>query len=129
MLSGYSRSALLRVLGVLLLLLLVGTQMPGGLRDGLERSLHAPIALSGWAHFFLFAAMAGVAASAPLGWRWHHIGLCAAVLALGTEALQFLAVNRHPGLRDVLIDLAGTCFGFGWVRFVATTPQLATSTQ
>lgn len=107
----FSRLSVLRLLGLLLAMLLVGTQIPGGLRDALEHGLHAPFALSGWAHFGLFALMAALAYLPPLGWRMHHVGAAAAALALGTEALQFLAVNRHPGLDDVLIDLAGATTG------------------
>ncbi|MBP6483242.1 MAG: hypothetical protein KA254_01330 [Rhodoferax sp.] len=108
---GFSRVWMLRALVMLLAVLLVGTQMPGALRDALEHRLHAPFALSAWAHFGLFAAMATLARLPPLGWRLHHVGAAALALALGTEALQFLAVNRHPGLGDVLTDLAGATAG------------------
>jgi hypothetical protein len=43
------------------LLLLVGTQMPGAWRAGIEDSLHAPVGLSVWAHFVMFVGIAWVA--------------------------------------------------------------------
>ena len=39
------------------------------------------------------------------------ISLQLLVLALLTEAFQFFATERHPRLRDVGIDLAGTLAG------------------
>lgn len=99
-----------RLLLVLVLLLVVGTQMPGAWRAGIEGRLHSPWPLSSWAHFFMFAAMAWVA-SVPLAWHWLRVVLVALALALLTEGLQFFAIDRHPQLLDVGIDLAGIGLG------------------
>ena len=108
---------------VLLLLLLIGTQMPNAWRAGIEGSLHLPWGISSWAHLVLFASMAWVA-SAHLGWRAPRILLVALALALLTEGLQYFAINRHPRLLDVGIDLAGAGLAIGlawlatqWARF------------
>jgi len=44
----------------------------------------------------------------PLAYTAKQVVLLALVLALLTEALQFLAIDRHPRLVDVGIDMAGT---------------------
>lgn len=99
-----------RLLALQVLLLLVGTQMPGAWRAGLEGSLHAPWGLSSAAHLVLFAGLAWVA-FAPLRWSWLRVLLAALVLALLTEGLQFFAIDRHPRLWDVGIDMAGVALG------------------
>ena len=99
-----------RLLGLQVLLLLIGTQMPGAWRASLESQLHSPWGLSSWAHFFLFAGMAWVAAG-PLAWPWPRVIWAALGLALLTEGLQFFALDRHPRWQDVVIDLAGTGLG------------------
>ena len=107
------------LLGAQLLALLVGTQMPGAWRSGVMASLHAPSVLSSLAHLVLFAGMAAVAAAPPLQWSVRRIVLAALVIAVLTEALQFVALDRHPRLRDVGIDMAGALLGVvfmkGWV--------------
>lgn len=103
-----SRRLVWGLLALLVVALLVGTQMPDAWRNGVERRLHAPFPLSSWAHFVLFAAMALVLLVRPLAWPWWRIVLGALVLALLTEGLQFLAIERHPRWIDVGIDLAGT---------------------
>ena len=103
------------------LLLLIGTQMPGALRAELEASLHSPWGLSSWAHFVIFAGMAAVAYARPMGWSWHRVLLAALCLALVTEGLQFFAIDRHPRWVDVGIDMAGALMGLGWVRWIATS--------
>ena len=55
-----------RLLLLQLILLLIGTQMPGAWRAGIEGNLHAPFGLSSWAHFVLFAGIAWVAYAQPL---------------------------------------------------------------
>lgn len=46
----------------------------------------------------------------------RRAGLLAALaLALLTEGLQFLAIDRHPRLVDVGIDLAGVGLVLAWV--------------
>ena len=54
-------------------------------------------------------AMAGLPCIHPMAWPVRRIVLMA--LALVTEGLQFFAINRHPGLGDVLIDMAGLVTG------------------
>ena len=102
------------------LLLLVGTQMPGAMRAGLEASLHSSWALSSWAHFVIFLGMAAVAYAKPMAWPWHRVLLVALCLALLTEGLQFFAIDRHPRWLDVGIDMAGALTGLGLVRWIAT---------
>jgi VanZ family protein len=105
---------------VLLLVLVIGTQIPGAWRNGLEQSLHAPFPLSKLAHVLLFASMACLARVPPLMWPLRRIVLAALALGLATEALQLLAIERHPGLDDVAIDLAGTALGLtlaAWSRW------------
>lgn len=91
-----------------LLALLIGTQMPGAWRSGVEHSLHAPGSLSSWAHFVVFIGIALVLSVRPLAWPAWRVVLLALTLALLTEGLQFFAINRHPRWIDVGIDMAGT---------------------
>lgn len=95
----------------LVVVLMIGTQMPGSLRDGIERSLHAPIPLSSLAHFVLFTGMSGLLAARPIAWAPRRIGACMLVLAVLTETLQIFAINRHPRLLDIGIDMVGFAAG------------------
>lgn len=104
------------LLGLQLLALLVGTQMPGVWRSAAEQTLHAPSWFSSFSHFALFAGMAMVLALRPLAWSVVRIVLAALALALLTEGLQFLAIDRHPRLMDVGIDMAGTIFALALVK-------------
>jgi len=88
--------------------LFVGTQMPNVWRNGVEQSLHAPSSLSSWAHFAVFCSMSLLLLMRPLACSARRVMLLALALAMLTEALQFFAVDRHPRLRDVGIDMAGT---------------------
>lgn len=97
--------------GLLAAVLLVGTQIPGRLRDTLERSLHAPFPLSSLAHFLLFTGMAWLLASRPIAWPARRTGAVLLGLALLTEGLQVFAINRHPRWLDVGIDMAGFLVG------------------
>lgn len=106
-----------RLLLLQALLLLIGTQMPGAWRAGIEGSLHAPFGLSSWAHFVLFAGMAWVANARPLNWPWQRVMLAALGLALLTEGLQFFAIDRHPRMIDVGIDMAGALVGVAIIFF------------
>ena len=100
---------LARLLALFMLIaLLVGTQMPGRWRAGIEGSVHAPFALSSWAHFAVFAGLAWVLSVKPLCWPAPRIFLTALALAVVTEGLQFFAVDRHPRLTDIAIDMSGT---------------------
>ena len=104
------------LLGLQLLALLVGTQMPGAWRSDTVQTLHAPSWVSSFSHFALFAGMAMLLAVRPLAWPVVRIVLAALALALLTEGLQFLAVERHPRLLDVGIDMAGTFFALILVK-------------
>ena len=102
-----------------LVLLLLGTQMPGAWRAGIEASLHALFSLSAWAHFVMFVGMAWVT-HRHLAWPWHRVLLAALALALLSEGLQFFALDRHPSMLDVGIDMAGAGLGLlavqAWMR-------------
>ena len=91
-----------------ILALFVGTQMPNAWRNGVEQTLHAPFLLSSWAHFVVFGGMSLLLLMRPLAYTARRVILLAMALALLTEALQFLAIDRHPRLVDVGIDMAGT---------------------
>ena len=94
--------------GLHILALLVGTQMPNAWRSGVEQGLHVPFSLSSWAHFAVFCGMSLLLMMRPLACPAGWVMLLALTLALLTEALQFFAIDRHPRLRDVGIDMAGT---------------------
>ncbi|CAM3441227.1 hypothetical protein [Polaromonas hydrogenivorans] len=104
------------LLALQVLLLLVGTLMPGAWRSGAEHRLHAPFPVSSWAHFVLFAGMGLMLSVRPLAWPTGGIVRAALALALLTEGLQFLAIDRHPRLLDVGIDMAGTVFALALVK-------------
>lgn len=98
-----------------LLALLIGTQMPGAWRSGVEHSVHAPFPLSSLAHFVVFAGMALLLSARPLARPAAQVLLLALALALLTEGLQFFAIERHPRWLDVGIDMAGTLLALGLV--------------
>lgn len=104
------------LLGLQLLALLVGTQMSGVWRSEVEHSLHVPSWLSSGAHFVLFAGMALVLLVRPLAWPTRRVLLAALALALLTEGLQFFAIDRHPRLIDVGIDMAGTFLALAFIK-------------
>ena len=93
--------------GLHLVALFVGTQMPNAWRNGVEQSLQASFPLSSWAHFAVFCSLSLLLLMRPLACSVRRVLLLALVLALLSEALQFFAVDRHPRLRDVGIDMAG----------------------
>jgi VanZ family protein len=92
---------------LLLAMLVVGTQMPGSWRDGIEHRLRTPFSLSSSAHFVLFTAIALVLSLRPFALPPARVLLIALGLALLTEGLQRIAVDRHPRISDVIIDMAG----------------------
>lgn len=101
---------------LLVFALLVGTQMPGAWRGEAVQSLHAPSWVSSWAHFVLFLGIALVLLVRPLAWPTRRVLLAALALALLTEGLQFFAIDRHPRLIDVGIDMAGTLLALVLVK-------------
>ena len=105
-----------RLLVVLLVLLLVGTQMPGAWRDWVFRIAHLPWQLTKVAHFVLFAGMAYLARVPPMSRPVRWIFLAALGLALLTEGLQFFAIARDPSWYDVGIDMAGAATGLLFSR-------------
>ena len=111
-----SRRVSLLLVGLQLLVLLIGTQMPGAWRAEGVQLLHAPSYVSSLAHFVLFAGMAMVVAMRPISWPVMRILAAALALALLTEAFQFFANDRHPRTLDVGIDLAGTVAGLALVK-------------
>jgi len=96
--------------------LLVGTLMPGAWRNGVEQAIEVSLPVSSLAHFVLFTGMALVLAVRPLAWPVVKILLLALSLAVTTEGLQFFALDRHPRLLDVGIDMAGSFFGLALVK-------------
>jgi VanZ family protein len=116
-----SRRSAWSLLALLMAALLVGTQMPNSWRNGIQASLHAPSALSSWAHFVVFASMALLLSIRPLSWPVGKVLLLTFTLACTTEGLQFFALDRHPRLIDVAIDmagaLAGLLLGHGFLRY------------
>ena len=115
----------LGLLALQLACLVLGTQMPGVWRDGLQGAMGLPSGVSSWAHFVLFGGMAALAAARPLQWRWQWVLLAALALALLTEGLQFFALDRHPRWLDVGIDMAGAALGvaLGGLSTDATRPK------
>ena len=87
--------------------------MPNAWRNGVEQSLHIPFSLSSWAHFMVFLGMSMLLLMHPLAYTARRVMWLALALALMTEALQFFATDRHPRLRDVGIDMAGTLLAMG----------------
>lgn len=109
------RLALLAAIAVLL----VGTTMPGSLKGEIEGRLWHLWPWSASAHFVLFGVIAAIPAYGEGRWRvWRALAL-GIFLALLTEWLQGFAPDRHPSLRDALIDLCGTISGLAvaaWMR-------------
>ena len=113
-----------------ILALFVGTQMPNAWRNGVEQSLDVPFSLSSWAHFAVFCGMSLLLMMRPLGYTARRVILLSLGLALMTEALQFLAIDRHPRWRDLGIDMAGTllavvimALGGSWRRMTRSDRQ------
>jgi VanZ family protein len=52
----------------------------------------------------------------PIAWPAARVVLMTLGLALLTEGLQFFAVDRHPRLTDVGIDMTGALLGLVWGR-------------
>ncbi len=106
-----TRPTAVRLLVLLLVLLFLGTQMPGAWRDEAFRVTHLPWQLTKVAHFVIFAALACVARLPPLRASVLAVAFGALALALATEALQRYVPGRDPSWHDVVIDMAGTALG------------------
>ncbi len=107
-----------RLLVFQVLVLFVGTLMPGLWRDSAVTVLGVPGIVSPIAHFLLFCGIAGVAYMAPLNWPGMRVVLFALGLALLTEGLQFFALERHPRWIDIGIDMSGVLTAMLSVRLV-----------
>jgi hypothetical protein len=130
------RSARL-VSAALLLALLFGTLMPGPWKDAALRPLHSPVDLAMLAHMALFAGLSFTIEPARY-WKLRawHLPILALALALATEILQFLAVQRHPRLLDVGFDLFGAFMGWAlfavlnaWARPPRAVPASSAATS
>ena len=97
----------------LVVLLFVGTLMPGSLKAQIESTLWDSMPWSSLAHFAVFGAMAtlSVYGNGRTG-VWRAV-MIAVFFAGATEFLQALVPGRHPLMRDALIDMAGTMTGLG----------------
>ena len=111
-----SRRLAWTLLVLLLIMLVVGTQMPGAWRSGIEHSLRTPFSLSSPAHFVLFTAIALVLSLRPLTLPRSHVFSSALALAFLTEGLQYFDAGRHPRLWDVAIGMAGTVLALGLAK-------------
>lgn len=111
------------LLALLVIALLVGTLMPGALRNAIESRMNASPFFSSASHFFLFLGIALIARMRPLAFGVTHIALAALALGLLSEALQFFAIDRHPRLIDVAIDLMGALAGVGLARKFSPKPE------
>ncbi|TWO72284.1 VanZ family protein [Caenimonas sedimenti] len=98
-------------LALLIAALLAGTAMPGDLKAEIEGQLWQTIPWSATAHFVLFALIALCPVYGRGAWTVMRIFALALLLAMVTELLQSLIPGRHPLVRDVFIDLSGTCIG------------------
>lgn len=105
---------------VLAWLVLIGlaaaTLVPLGLRP------HS--GLSPQAERFLAFAIAGLCLALAYPRRPLLIVIAIVATALGLEAAQYLAINRHPGLPDLIAKLTGGAAGLvlGWAfRAILTT--------
>ena len=111
-----SRRLAWTLLVLLLIMLVVGTQMPGAWRSGIEHSLRTPFSLSSPAHLVFFAAIALVLSLRPLTLPRSHVFLSALALTLLIEGLPYFAAGRRPRLWDVAIDMAGTVLALGLAK-------------
>jgi VanZ family protein len=124
MFLNFNRQIALGLLTALVLVLLVGTLIPGPWRNALEASLHAPIPLAKLAHLLVFMAIAFVVRVPALS--WPVLAVLAVALGLGslTEGLQLLAVQRDASVHDVGIDLLGACTGLVFAQAVREFQKL-----
>ncbi|MDP1999258.1 MAG: VanZ family protein [Rhodoferax sp.] len=106
------------LLAAMVLLLLVGTLIPGAWRNALEASLQAPIPLAKLAHLLIFIAMAFVVRVSDLSWSVPMVLLAALGLGLLTEGLQLVAIGRDANWRDVGIDVLGASLGLVFAQAV-----------
>jgi hypothetical protein len=105
--DGRWRIALLATIVVLF----IGTSMPGSLKASIEGQFWHGWPWSGSAHFGLFALIAAIPAYGEGRWRIVRVMALAVCLAAATEFVQQFVPGRHPLVRDALIDLTGAITG------------------
>ena len=98
--------------GALIAAVLVGKLMPGPWKSAFMAPWHAPGAVSTAAHVLLFAAVAFALGHAYRQAKWWQVLGLALTLTAVTEALQHFAIERHPSLMGMALDMAGA--GLGW---------------
>lgn len=112
-----SRSVARLLTFAFLVLLFLGTLMPGAWKDTATRPFGNGIDLPALAHVAVFAALFSMV---PLAGFWKvkfwHAPTLGLALALLTEGLQFFAIDRHPNLAGIGQDLLGALIGgaVGW---------------
>ena len=89
----------------------VGKLMPGAWKGLFMEPFHAAGEVSTAAHVLLFAAAALAMRRGYQGAKWWQVLGIALVLAAATESLQHFAIQRHPSLLGVAMDMSGACSG------------------
>ena len=97
--------------GLLIVGLLFGALMPASLKHSAHALLGLQLPWPSIGHFVLFLLIAMVGPYGTGLAAEKRAILLALALAIGTEVLQHWVPGRHPMLRDVGIDLAGTATG------------------
>jgi hypothetical protein len=119
-----SRDAARFISSFLIIVLFIGTLMPGSWKDSATKPFPTTIDLAALAHIAIFAGICFTALPARF-WNiepWHVLALGLA-LALLTEGLQFFAVERHPNLAGVTQDMIGAFVGWGFGRMRTSQAQ------
>lgn len=110
-LGRLSRRQWLLAWGAAVVLLLIGTTIPGSVKAEIEGQLWHAWPWSASAHFVLFAVIAAIPVYGE-GRTWPLRALAVALFfAFLTEWLQQFVAGRHPLLRDGIIDLCGAATG------------------
>ena len=91
----------------------VGKLMPGAWKGFFMAPWEAPGEVSIAAHVLLFAAAAVAMHRGYQGARWWQVLGLALILTAATESLQHFAIQRHPSLLGVALDMSGACLGLG----------------
>ena len=100
------------VSALLIATVLVSKLMPNPWKVAVMNEWRGPIDLSITAHILLFAGTAFSLTHAFATPRaWKVLGSAFALSAL-TEALQFFAIERHPSLQGVAMDMTGAICGW-----------------
>lgn len=134
--GNYSNTLMSFLVLMMMVAIVVGTSMPGEMKERIKKDVVEIVAvgvvpveaalekanvvwsvpsvgvdITKGAHFVLFALLAsGMVLLGPL-LPGRTIAAELAMLAVGTEIVQFLIDGRSPLLMDVLIDMSGAGFG------------------